>query len=249
MPASGLRRCEAICYRVDPNTLRQEQAEALNLNDIARIRLTLYRPIFADAYSRNRSMGSLVLVSATSNDTLGAATILERIDYDAVLKSDRSVTEKREIVWHQGQVTLAERQALPGFGHQPVVFWFTGLSGSGKSTIAFALERRLISIGIACCVLDGDNVRHGLNRDLGFSPLDRTENIRRVAEVARLMMDAGLIVITSFISPFRDDRAMARSIIGTGPFVEVYLNASLDTCEARDTKGLGVQDIVIRYYH
>ena len=238
MPASGLRRCEAICYRVDPNTLRQEQAEALNLNDIARIRLTLYRPIFADAYSRNRSMGSLVLVSATSNDTLGAATILERIDYDAVLKSDRSVAEKREIVWHQGQVTPAEREELSGFSHQPFVFWFTGLSGSGKSTLAFALERRLISRGTPCCVLDGDNIRHGLNRDLGFSPLDRTENIRRVAEVARLMMDAGLVVITSFISPFRDDRAMARSIIGTGPFVEVYLNASLDTCEARDTKGL-----------
>ena len=231
-------RCEAICYRVDPNTLRQEQADALNLNDIARIRLTLYRPIFADAYSRNRSMGSLVLVSATSNDTLGAATILERIDYDAVLKSDRSVAEKREIVWHQGQVTPAERQALPGFGHQPVVFWFTGLSGSGKSTLAFALERRLISMGVACCVLDGDNVRHGLNRDLGFSPLDRTENIRRVAEVARLMMDAGLIVITSFISPFRDYRSMASSIIGREQFLEVYLNASLDVCEKRDTKGL-----------
>ena len=147
-----------------------------------------------------RFLGLEKLVSATSNDTLGAATILERIDYDAVLKNDRSVTEKREIVWHQGQVTPAERQALLGFGQQPVVFWFTGLSGSGKSTLAFALERRLISMGVACCVLDGDNVRHGLNRDLGFSPLDRTENIRRVAEVARLMMDAGLIVITSFIS-------------------------------------------------
>jgi len=135
-------------------------------------------------------------------------------------------------------VTPAERQALPGFGHQPVVFWFTGLSGSGKSTLAFALERRLISRGTPCCVLDGDNVRHGLNRDLGFSPLDRTENIRRVAEVVRLMMDAGLLVITSFISPFRDDRAMARSIIGTGSFVEVYLKTSLDACEARDSKGL-----------
>ncbi|TLU87946.1 MAG: adenylyl-sulfate kinase [Chlorobium sp.] len=148
------------------------------------------------------------------------------------------MTEKREVVWHQGEVSSAERQALPGFRHQPFVFWFTGLSGAGKSTIAFALERQLISMGIACCVLDGDNIRHGLNRDLGFSPLDRKENIRRVAEVARLMMHAGLIVITSFISPFRDDRSMARSIIGTEHFREVYLNASLDVCERRDIKGL-----------
>ncbi len=230
-------RCEAICYRVDPNTLRQEQADALNLNDIARIRLMLYRPIFADAYSRNHSMGSLILVSVVSNDTLGAATILDRIDYDALLKSDRSSTEKVEIVWHDGQVTSAERRKLLGLENSPSVLWFTGLSGAGKSTLAFALERRLISMGVACYVLDGDNVRHGLNRDLGFSPLDRNENIRRVAEVARLMMDAGLVVITSFISPFRDDRVMAESIIGKEHFREVYLSASLDACEKRDVKG------------
>jgi len=148
------------------------------------------------------------------------------------------MTEKREIVWHEGQMTAAERHKLLGLSHQPFVFWFTGLSGAGKSTLAFALERHLISRGVPCAVLDGDNVRHGLNCDLGFSPLDRTENIPRVAEVARLMIDAGLIVITSFISPFRVDRAMAKSIIGEEKFVEVYLSASLDTCEKRDTKGL-----------
>ena len=147
------------------------------------------------------------------------------------------MTEKREIVWHQGQMTATERQKLLGITHQPFVIWFTGLSGSGKSTLAFAIERRLISKGVLCTVLDGDNVRHGLNRDLGFSPLDRTENIRRVAEVARLMIDSGLIVITSFISPYHEDRVMAKAIIGEDKFVEVYLNASLEACEKRDTKG------------
>ena len=144
---------------------------------------------------------------------------------------------KKEIVWHSSQVTSFDRQAL--LGHQSMTLWFTGLSGSGKSTLAYSLERRLISMGMMCCVLDGDNVRHGLNRDLGFSHFDRSENIRRVAEVARLMIDAGLIVITSFISPYQEDREMARSIIGTEKFVEVYLNAALDICEKRDTKGFG----------
>lgn len=148
------------------------------------------------------------------------------------------MTEKREIVWHQGQVTALERQKLLGLAHQQFVFWLTGLSGAGKSTLAFALERHLISRRVACTVLDGDNVRHGLNRDLGFSPHDRTENIRRVVEVSRLMLDAGLIVITSFISPYRVDRAMAKAIIGEKNFIEVYLSTPLETCEKRDTKGL-----------
>lgn len=229
-------RCELIHYRVDPNTLRQEQADHLALNDIARIKLTLHNSIFADTYSKNRAMGSLVIVSVASNDTLGAATILERTDYDNLLKIERSASEKREIVWHNGQVTASDRHTL--FGHNPMTLWFTGLSGSGKSTLAFALEQRLISSGIFCYVLDGDNVRHGLNRDLGFSPLDRAENIRRVAEVARLMNSAGLIVLSAFISPFREDREMARTIIGTEEFVEVHISTTLAVCEARDTKGL-----------
>lgn len=229
-------RCESIRYRVDPNTLRQEQAERLVLNDIARIRLSLYRPIFADAYSRNRLLGSLLLVSLASNDTLAAATIVERKDYDAELRTDRAVPEKRDIVWHHGQVTPAERMAR--LGQRPLSVWFTGLSGAGKSTLAFALERRLLEQGMACSVLDGDNVRHGLNRDLGFSPRDRAENIRRVAAVAQLMNDAGLIVITSFISPFQEDREMARGIIGADRFLEVFLDVGLEVCEGRDPKGL-----------
>lgn len=140
------------------------------------------------------------------------------------------------LIWHGGSVTKAERQKL--LNQQPITIWLTGLSAAGKSTLAFALERELIDRGHACYVLDGDNVRHGLNRDLGFSPEDRTENIRRIAEVARLMNDAGLIVIAAFISPYRMDRAAARKIIGQENFREVYVNTSLSVCESRDPKAL-----------
>jgi adenylyl-sulfate kinase len=141
-----------------------------------------------------------------------------------------------DIVWHAGYVQPEDRSHL--LGQRPLTVWLTGLSASGKSTLAFALERHLVDIGHACYVLDGDNVRHGLNRDLGFSHQDRTENIRRIAEVARLMNDAGLIVITAFISPYRDDRKLAREIVGAENFVEVYLDTPIETCEVRDPKGM-----------
>ena len=140
------------------------------------------------------------------------------------------------VVWHGGQVSQAERLAL--HGQQPLTLWLTGLSASGKSTLAYALERALIDAGSACYVLDGDNVRHGLNRNLGFSVEDRTENIRRIAEVAKLMNDAGLIVITAFISPTIADRSMAKEIVGASHFKEVYVSTPLGACEARDPKGL-----------
>lgn len=141
-----------------------------------------------------------------------------------------------ELVWHGGQVQTDERYQL--LNQYPITLWLTGLSASGKSTLAFALERHLIDIGHACYVLDGDNVRHGLNKNLGFSPEDRTENIRRIAEVAHLMNDAGLIVITAFISPARDDRKLAQQIIGKEHFVEIYINTPIQVCEARDPKGM-----------
>jgi adenylyl-sulfate kinase len=141
-----------------------------------------------------------------------------------------------DIRWEPGDVAVAQRASM--LGQEPVTLWLTGLSGSGKSTLAQAVERRLVELGRPCYRLDGDNLRHGLNRDLGFSPADRHENIRRVAEVARLMNDAGLIVITAFISPYLHDRAMARQIIGAERFVEVYLCTDLATCERRDPKGL-----------
>jgi adenylylsulfate kinase len=142
----------------------------------------------------------------------------------------------QNIVWHGGHVSKDDRSAL--LGQQSLTIWFTGLSASGKSTLAFALERALIDAGRPCYVLDGDNVRHGLNKNLGFSIEDRSENIRRIAEVAKLMNDAGLIVITAFISPMLSDRNMARAIIGNQYFREIYVNTPLSACEARDPKGL-----------
>lgn len=140
------------------------------------------------------------------------------------------------VVWQAGLVAASDRAAI--LGQHPQTFWLTGLSGAGKSTLAYALERELISNGRACYVLDGDNVRHGLNRDLGFSAHDRSENIRRIAEVAKLMNDAGLIVITAFISPYRVDRELARQIIGTNYFIEVHIATPLEACEKRDVKGM-----------
>jgi adenylyl-sulfate kinase len=142
----------------------------------------------------------------------------------------------RTVVWHAGQVTGEERAQL--LGQRPATLWLTGLSGAGKSTIACALEQRLLDLGHAAYVLDGDNVRHGLNRDLGFSPQDRSENIRRIAEVARLLNDAGLIVITAFISPYREDRETARSIVGEDAFLEVHVSTPIQVCEERDPKGM-----------
>lgn len=140
------------------------------------------------------------------------------------------------VVWHDAHVSRVERASL--FRQQPVTIWLTGLSGAGKSTLAFALEKRLLEEGHACYVLDGDNVRHGLNRDLGFSPADRKENIRRIAEVSRLFNDAGLIVISAFISPYRADRELARQSIGADFFVETWLSTPIGECERRDPKGL-----------
>jgi adenylyl-sulfate kinase len=142
----------------------------------------------------------------------------------------------KNIVWQIGDVKPEERFAM--LQQRPLTLWLTGLSAAGKSTLAFALERALLEAGHPCFVLDGDNVRHGLNQDLGFGAADRSENIRRIAEVAKLMNDAGLIVITAFISPFREDRLKARHIIGEGVFQEIYVDADLATCELRDPKGL-----------
>lgn len=140
------------------------------------------------------------------------------------------------IVWHHSEVTKEDRQKL--LKHKSAILWFTGLSGSGKSTISVALEKELFSRGILSYRLDGDNIRHGLNKNLGFSPEDRTENIRRIGEVSSLMIDAGLFTLTAFISPYREDRQQVRDLVKADEFIEVYVKASIETCEARDTKGL-----------
>lgn len=225
-------RISELKYSIDPNTLHRQPASSLGLNDIGRINMQLLRPILCDEYASNRQTGSFVVIDPQTNFTVAAGMVIDRSHrYEtAGTASDRNLTR------HVGHVSIREREKL--LGHRPLTIWLTGLSGSGKSTLAYALEKRLTEEGHACFVLDGDNIRHGLNRDLGFSDDDRCENIRRVAEVAKLMTEAGLIVITSFISPFRADRASAKEIIGESRFAEIFVDASLEVCEQRDPKGL-----------
>ena len=146
------------------------------------------------------------------------------------------MTKSTNIVWHDSEVTKVQRQKLSG--HKSVIIWFTGLSGSGKSTISVALEKELYERNIRSYRLDGDNIRHGLNNNLGFSSSDRTENIRRIGEVSKLMIDAGLITLTAFISPYEEDRNQVRQLVESNEFIEVYVKASLEVCESRDPKGL-----------
>ncbi len=223
-----------IRYKVDVNTMRKsdDDSDGLGLNEIARVHITLHRSIAFDAYQQNRSTGAFILIDRLTNATVAAGMIIDRIVSDRSIKLPVS----RHIVRSDSLITAAERETL--LGQKPRTIWLTGLSGSGKSTIAKALERTLFDQGKLAYILDGDNVRHGLNRDLGFSAEDRSENIRRIAEVARLMNDAGVIVITAFISPYRQDRRDARSIIGDEHFMEVFVDADLQTCEERDPKGL-----------
>jgi bifunctional enzyme CysN/CysC len=230
-----------VRYRVDVNSMRRVaaaedgQAPRLRLNEIARVHVTLHRPLAFDPYSRNRQTGAFILIDRLTNATVAAGMILDR----AVERGRRTETEQpvsQNIHREASLVPPGQRQAL--LRQRGGTVWLTGLSGSGKSTIARELERQLFDAGHACYILDGDNIRHGLNRDLGFSATDRTENIRRIAEVARLFNEAGLLVITAFISPYREDRAHARAIVGPERFFEIHVDAPLAVCETRDPKGL-----------
>ncbi len=232
-------RCtvESLDCRIDPDTLATEEPGIPGLNWIGRVSVYFHEPVACDPYAHNRTTGSFVLIDPLANDTVAAGMILEDDGHIEGLGPARtSPSPTRLLTPEDSLVSPAERCAL--LGQRPVTLWLTGLSGSGKSTIAKALERRLTDSGHACYVLDGDNVRRGLNRDLGFSPAERTENIRRVAEVAALMNEAGLIVITAFISPYAEDRAQAARAIGASRFAEVFVDAPLPLCEARDPKGL-----------
>ncbi|MFN7388766.1 sulfate adenylyltransferase subunit CysN [Brevundimonas sp.] len=214
----------AIKHRINVNTLEKLAAKRLELNDIAVCNLSLDRPIAFEPYEANRDLGGFILIDRITNRTVGAGMIrfaLRRAD---------------NIHWQAIDVTREARAAMKG--QKGRIVWLTGLSGAGKSTIANLVDRRLHALGRHTYLLDGDNVRHGLNRDLGFTEEDRVENIRRVAEVARLMADAGLIVITAFISPFRAERRVARELMPQGEFIEVFVDAPLEVAEARDVKGL-----------
>jgi bifunctional enzyme CysN/CysC len=225
----------ALRYRVNPDTLHREQVPSLSLNEIGRASLQLFRPLCVDEYRRNRQTGSFIVVDPDTNGTAAAGMIVERATQPpAAGKGDAHLSTN--VTWQAGKVAPAERQRV--LGQKAATIWLTGLSASGKSTLAFELERRILAAGHACYVLDGDNIRHGLNRDLDFSPSARSENIRRVAEVARLFNDAGVIVITAFISPYRGDRELARQTVGAGQFAEVFVDAPLEVCERRDPRGL-----------
>jgi bifunctional enzyme CysN/CysC len=211
-------------YGIDINTLNDMPAKTLELNQIGVTTLSLDQAIAFDPYDENREMGGFILIDRQTNDTVGLGMI------------DFALRRASNIHWQAidiDRATLAEQK-----GQKPAVLWFTGLSGSGKSTIANALQKRLFALGKHTFILDGDNVRHGLNRDLGFTDVDRVENVRRVSNVARLMSDAGLITLVSFISPFRDERQMARNLMADGEFVEIHVDTPLNVAEQRDVKGL-----------
>ena len=213
-----------IKYQVNVNTLEHTAAKKLELNGIAVCNISFDRPVPFDPYHENRDTGSFIIIDRMNNNTVGAGMI------------EFALRRAHNIHLQHTDIDKAARASVKG--QKPCVLWFTGLSGSGKSTVANLVEKKLHSMGYHTYLLDGDNVRHGLNRDLGFTEQDRVENIRRVAEVAKLMVDAGLIVLTAFISPYRAERQMARRMFAEGEFIEVFMDTPLAVAEARDPKGL-----------
>ncbi|MBP2161068.1 MULTISPECIES: sulfate adenylyltransferase subunit CysN [Asticcacaulis] len=213
-----------IRHKVDVNSFQQLAAKTLKLNEVAVVNLATQDPVAFDPYADNHDTGAFILIDRVSNLTLGAGMI------------DHSLRRASNIHWQALDVSKATRAAAKG--QKPAVLWFTGLSGAGKSTIANLVEKKLLSLGHHTYLLDGDNVRHGLNKDLGFKTEDRVENIRRVAEVSKLMVDAGLITLVSFISPFRAERQLARDLLADGEFIEIYVSTPLEVAEQRDVKGL-----------
>jgi bifunctional enzyme CysN/CysC len=214
----------ALKHRIDVDTLFHEAATTLALNEIGVVTLSAESPVVCDPYEQSREGGGFILVDMFNNRTVGAGTV------DFALYRATNVRWQKVAVDKDARATLKKQK--------PVALWFTGLSGAGKSTIADALERRLAELGHHTYLLDGDNLRHGLNRDLGFTPEARVENVRRVAEVAKLFVDAGLIVMAALISPFRSEREMARHLFEGGEFIEIYVSTPLEECERRDVKGL-----------
>ena len=211
-------------YKIDVNSFQHLAGKTLELNEIGVVNLSLSSPIAFDPYSQNRTTGSFVMIDRLSNATVAAGMI------------SFGLQRATNVNWQPLDVNKEARATLKA--QRPCVLWFTGLSGAGKSTIANLVEKRLAALGRHTYLLDGDNVRHGLNRDLGFTDADRVENIRRVAELAKLFVDAGIIVLVSFISPFRSERRMARELMEEGEFLEVFVDAPLEECRRRDPKGL-----------
>ncbi|MFT5194124.1 MAG: bifunctional enzyme CysN/CysC, partial [Candidatus Promineifilaceae bacterium] len=229
-------------YKIDVDTMKREATEGLALNEIGRVQLMTTQPLFFDTYNSNRNTGSFILIDVATNNTVAAGMIRgasREVDDLLDVTADEQETRRlrsENVVWDAGSVLLEERETLNK--HQAAVLWFTGLSGSGKSTIAKALERKLYEMNVQTMFLDGDNLRHGLNGDLGFSAEDRAENVRRVSEVAALGFTHGNIVLASFISPYARDRDFARSIVPEGRFFEIFAKCDLEVLKRRDPKGL-----------
>ena len=214
----------SLKHRIDVNDLSESSAKTLNLNEIGICNLSLGAPIAFDAYNDNRNTGNFILIDRQTNATVGLGLV------------DFALHRSSNVVWQDMKVDRSARSEIKN--QKPALLWFTGLSGSGKSTIASLVEARLLDMGRHTYTLDGDNVRHGLNRDLGFTKADRIENMRRIGDVSALMVDAGLITLASFISPYIQERQTIREKVAEGEFVEVFVNTPLEVCEARDVKGL-----------
>ena len=217
-------RITTLKHKVDVNTMEHLAAKTLALNEIGVCNLATSTPVALDPYAENRETGAFILIDRFTNATAGAGMI--------------SFGLRRATNVHRQSLSIDKIARLHRNGHKPVILWFTGLSGSGKSTIANLVEQELHSGGAHTYLLDGDNVRHGLNRDLGFTDADRVENVRRVGEVAKLFTDAGMIVLCSFISPFHAERQMVRELVPAGEFIEVFVDTPLEECIRRDPKGL-----------
>ena len=213
-----------LVHSINVNSYEEVASKKLNLNDIAYCKVAINKMHAISSYANNQKLGSFVIIDPYNNKTIGVGMI------------DHALRRSSNISWHKMSINKKTRSELNS--QKPCVVWFTGLSGSGKSTIANILEQKLHTIGKRTYLLDGDNVRHGLNKDLGFTDADRVENIRRVAEVSKLMVDAGLITLVSFISPFKSERQMARDLLSSDEFFEIFVNTPLEECEKRDPKGL-----------
>jgi bifunctional enzyme CysN/CysC len=227
-----------VRYRIDVETLhRDESATTLELNDLARVQLELSSPLVFDSYRRNHVTGSLIVIDVASNETVGAGVILDTEVEGA--HGPQAKSERSPNVRWQGTRMTRERR-WRSLGHGGATLWFTGLPGAGKSTVAAGVEERLVQAGQAAFLLDGDNLRHGLNGDLGFDEGARRENVRRTAHVARLLAESGTIALVSLVSPYAADRETAAALHAADDldFIEIYVNAPLELCEQRDPKGL-----------
>ena len=213
-----------LVHKININSFEKIASKFLNLNEIGYAKVALNKNTIFNPYTNNKKLGSFVIIDQFNNQTVGAGVI------------EHELRRASNISWHQMSINKNLRSSING--QKPCVLWFTGLSGSGKSTIANIIEQKLHKLGKHTYLLDGDNVRHGLNKDLGFTDVDRVENIRRISEVSRLMVDAGLITIVSFISPFKSERKMARELVESDEFIEIYVDTSIEECEKRDPKGL-----------